>query len=219
MSISSTRIGKVKLAEGMLPSLVSVVLVAIATIVLFGVASISLLGIGKETLTRSGVDHSPIEEKVIGSVVPHMDSNAAPVPLQTKSPSSKAVTEPPSDSEASAAQRARVTTMPRVATSDEQLDQMSQNFQIQRNHHTNLDEGNVALTAQIYVPEEPKVKESTGFYGFAASPGADRASLHAAPRSRRAAKADRDNIADKLNRTELSGLLGGGRASRRAPLR
>jgi hypothetical protein len=80
------RIGKPRLAEGMLLFLVSVALVAAATIVLFSLASISLLDTSKETLTRSRLD-SPIEDKFIGTVVSYTDSNAAPVPVQTKSPS------------------------------------------------------------------------------------------------------------------------------------
>jgi hypothetical protein len=68
--------------------LVSVALVAAATIVLFSVASISLLDTSKETLTRSRLDNRPIEDKFIGTVVSSTDSNAAPVPVQTKSPSS-----------------------------------------------------------------------------------------------------------------------------------
>jgi hypothetical protein len=115
--------------------------------------------------------------------------------------------------EASAAQHASGATMPRVATSDEQPDQASQNFEIQRNHHANLDEGSVAFTPEIRFPET-QVKESTGFYGSVASPGSNSPLLHAASRGRRAVKANRDKIADELNHAELSRLLGGGRASR-----
>ena len=50
MSILSNRIGKPRLAEGMLLYLVCVALIAAATIVLFSVASISLLGNSKDTL-------------------------------------------------------------------------------------------------------------------------------------------------------------------------
>ena len=84
MSIFSNRIGKPRLAEGMLLYLVCVALIAAATIVLFSVASISLLGNSKETL----IDNSSNEEKFIGTVVSYLDRNTARVPFQTKSPSS-----------------------------------------------------------------------------------------------------------------------------------
>jgi hypothetical protein len=103
--------------------------------------------------------------------------------------------------------------MPKTATSNEQLDQVAQNFPIQRNPDANVDGGNVALTPEVHVPEEAKTKEDTGFYGSTARTGPDLASLHAA-HGRRSAKADRDRIADKLNRAELSRILRGGRALR-----
>ena len=81
MSIFSNRIGKPRLAEGMLLYLVCVALIAAATIVLFSVASISLLGNSKETL----IDNSSNEEKFIGTVVSYLDRNIARVPFQTKS--------------------------------------------------------------------------------------------------------------------------------------
>jgi hypothetical protein len=309
--------------------LVSVALVAAATIVLFSVASISLLDTSKETLTRSRLDNRPIEDKFIGTVVSSTDSNAAPVPVQTKSPSSSEAdilpsstpvplpsgmpreetvaepalnlppngeastaavetphgsargpsadetpapglgesqeviaqplstadeastaavetphgsargpstgeTPPPELSgsqemiaqplstadEASAAQHALGVTMPTLATSDEQRDQMLQDFEIQGNHNANLDEGSVAFTPEIRFPEKTQVKESTGFYGSgAASPGSHPPLRHAASRRPGAVQADRDNIAKKLNRAELSGLLKGERALSRAPLR
>jgi hypothetical protein len=211
----------------MLLYLVSVALVAAATIVLFFLSSISLLDTSKETLTGSRLDNSPIEGKLIGTVVSYTDSNAAPVTVQTKSPSpseanklpsstpvplpsgmpreetvaepalnlapdgeaSTAAVETPHDStwgpstgetpppelsgsqeviaqprstadEASTAQHASGATMPSLGTPDEERDQMFQDFEIQRNHHANLDEGSVAFIP----PEETQVKESTGFY-------------------------------------------------------
>ena len=192
------RIGKPRLAERMFLYLVSVALVACAAILLFSVASISLLDTSKETLTGSRLDNRPIEDKFIGTVVSSTDSNAAPVPVQTKSPISseadilpsstpvplpsgmpreETVAEPvlnlptngePSTAaietphgstrgpsadetpppelggsqevkaqplstadEASAAQHALGVTMPTLATSDEQRDQMLQDFEIQ----------------------------------------------------------------------------------------
>jgi hypothetical protein len=71
MSILSDHIDNARLTEGVLLYLASIGLVAAAVIVLFSVASFSLLGASKETLTGSRID-----------------SNAAPVPVQTKSPSS-----------------------------------------------------------------------------------------------------------------------------------
>jgi hypothetical protein len=58
-----------------------------------------------------------------------------------------------------------------------------------------------------------------GFYGSAASAGSAPPLLHATSRGRRAIKANRDGIADRLNHAELSRLLAGGRVSRRAPRR
>jgi hypothetical protein len=109
--------------------------------------------------------------------------------------------------------------MPTLATSDEQPDQMLQDFEIQRHHHATLDQGSAALIPEIRFPEEPPVKESTGFYGSAASPRPHPPSRHATSRSPGAVDADRDNIAGKLNRAELSRLLEGKRALRRALLR
>ena len=285
MSILSNRIGKPRLAEGMLLYLVCVALIAAATIVLFSVASISLLGNSKETL----MDNSSNEEKFIGTVVSYLDRNPARVPVQTKSlssseannlpsstpapspagmPREKAVAEPAlkprhdgvasiaavetthgstrgqsSDEpappelsgsrggsreviaqplstadEAGAAQHASGATMPWVATPDGHPDQTSRNFEIQRNHHAKLDEGSVAFTPETRFPEN-QVKESTGFYGSSASLGSNLPLLHDASRGRRAVKANRDKIADQLNHAELSRLLGGERASRRAPRR
>ena len=120
--------------------------------------------------------------------------------------------------EASAAQHASGATMPWVATSDGEPDQKSQNFEIQRDHQANLEEGSAAFTLENRFPEN-QVKESMGFYGSAASAGSDPPLLHATSRGRRAIKANRDEIADRLNHAELSRLLAGGRVSRRAPRR
>ena len=210
MSILSHRIDKARPAEGRLLYLVSAGLVAAATIVLFSVASFSLLATSKESLTGSRIDNSPTEDKLIGTVVSYPESYAAPVPVQTKSPSlseannlpsstpvpppsgmsrvetvAEPALEPPPDGEASAtavetphrstrgpstdetpelsgsqeviaqplsiagaasvAQQASGATMPMLATSDKQRDQIFRDLEIQRNHHANLDEDSVAL--------------------------------------------------------------------------
>ena len=88
MSILSNQIDNARLTEGVLLYLASVGLIAAAIIVLYSVASVSLLGTSKETLTGSRIDNNPIEDISIGTVVFYPDINAAPVPVQTKSPSS-----------------------------------------------------------------------------------------------------------------------------------
>jgi hypothetical protein len=103
-----------------------------------------------------------------------------------------------------------------VATYDGEPDQKSQDFEIQRNHHANLEESSVTFTRESRFPEN-QGKESAGFYGSVAGPRANPPSFHARSRARRAVKADRDKIANHLNHAELSRLLGGGRASRQAP--
>ena len=285
MSILSDRIDNARLTEGVLVYLTSVGLVAAAIIVLFSVASFSLLGTSKETLTGSRIGNNPNEDVSIATAVFYPGSNTAPVPVQTKLPSSSeannlppaTLVPPPSGmsgegttvepalkplphgetsamavetphgstrgppteeasppepsgsqqviaeplsiaDEASAAQPASGATMPSVATSDGEPDQKSQNFEIQRDHQANLEEGSAAFTLENRFPEN-QVKESMGFYGSAASAGSDPPLLHATSRGRRAIKADRDEIADRLNHAELSRLLAGGRVSRRAPRR
>ena len=284
MSILGDRIDNARLTEGVLLYLASVGLIAAAIIVLYSVASLSLLGTSKETLTGSRIDNNPIEDISIGTVVFYPDSNAAPVPVQTKSPSSSQAnnllsstlvpllsgisgdattvgpalepfpdgetsamavetlhgsTHPSTDGiappepggsqqvidqspsiadEASAAQHASGPTMPWVATPDGRLDQTSQNFELQSNYHANLDEGTVAVTTESRLPET-QVKEISGFSGSTASAGSKPRLLHAASRGPRAVKANRDKIADQLNHAELSRLLGGGRAPRRAARR
>ena len=74
--------------------------------------------------------------------------------------------------EASAAQHVSGVTMPSVATSNGEPDQKSQNFEIQRDHQANLEEGSAAFTLENRFPEN-QVKESMGFYGSAASAGSD----------------------------------------------
>jgi hypothetical protein len=96
MSIVSDRIDKARIAEGVHLYLLSVGLVAAAIIVLFSVASFSLLGTGKEMLTASRIENSPIEDKFIGTAVSYADSNAAPVPVQTKSSSASEANNRPS---------------------------------------------------------------------------------------------------------------------------
>ena len=96
MSILSDRIDNARLTEGVLLYLASVGLVAAAIIVLFSVASFSLLGTSKETLTGSRIDNNPIEDVSISTIVFYPDSNAAPVRVQTKSPSSSEANNLPS---------------------------------------------------------------------------------------------------------------------------
>jgi hypothetical protein len=321
-SILSDRIDNARLTEGVLLYLASVGLVAAAFIILFSVASFSLVGTSKVTPTGSRIDNNAIEDVSIGTVLFYRDSNAAPVPVQTKSPSSSEAnnlasstlvppssgmsgegttvepalkplphedtsamaletplgstrgpstdeTAPPEPSgsqqviaqprssaaeistaavetphgstrgpstdqipppvangaqqmiaqpltipeEASAAQHAPGATMPWVATPG-RPEQKSQNFEIQSNRHANLEEGSVAVTTESRFPET-QVKESAGSSGSAASAGSNPRLLHAASHGRRAVKANRDKIADRLNHAELSRLLGGGRAPRR----
>jgi hypothetical protein len=285
MSILSDRIDNARLTKGVLVYLASVGLVAAAIIVLFSVASFSLLGTSKETLTGSRIGNNPNEDVSIATAVFYPGSNTAPVPVQTKLPSSSeannlppaTLVPPPSGmsgegttvepalkplphgetsamavetphgstrgppteeasppepsgsqqviaeplsiaDEASAAQHVSGVTMPSVATSNGEPDQKSQNFEIQRDHQANLEEGSAAFTLENRFPEN-QVKESMGFYGSAASAGSDPPLLHATSRGRRAIKANRDEIADRLNHAELSRLLAGGRVSRRAPRR
>jgi hypothetical protein len=89
--------------------------------------------------------------------------------------------------------------MPPLATSDEQPDQISQNLEIRRNDHGNLDQRSAAFT-----PEQPQVKESAGSYGSTVSPRSPPL-RHAASHRASAVEADH-NITEKLNRAELSRL-------------
>ena len=170
----SDRSDKRRLAEGVLLYIVSVTLVAAGTIVLFGVASISLLGTSPSTDT--------------------------PPPSQAGG-SQEVIAEPLSIAdEASAAQHASGATMPPLATSDGQPDQISHNFEIRRNNHDSLDQGRAASTPEGRFLEETQVNESTGSYGSAASPRSHPPLRHAASRRPGVVQADRDNIAKKLNR-------------------
>jgi hypothetical protein len=162
------------------------------------------------------------ETSVAGVVAP-LGSTVRPsideAPPAEPSGSQQVIAEPLSIAdEASAAQHASGATMPRVATSDGEPDQKSQNFEIQRDHQANPEEGSAAFTLENRFPEN-QGKESMGFYGSAASAGSAPPLLHATSRGRRAIKANRDGIADRLNHAELSRLLAGGRVSRRAPRR
>ena len=87
MSILSDRTDKASFAKASILFLVSVAVVAAVDILLFSVASISLLGESKETLTLFRNHNSHLEDKVVGALVSHMDSDASQVPVQTQSPS------------------------------------------------------------------------------------------------------------------------------------
>jgi hypothetical protein len=244
MSILSDRTGEAKFAEGVLPYVIAVGLVAAVIIVLFSVASISLLHTRKETLTGSRIEHSPVEDKFIGRVVSYIDSNTAPDPVQTKSPSSSEVNnlpsstpipppsgmsgeetvpelalKPTSDREGSAA----AVEIPQGSTRGPSTDEMTppelSGSQEVIAQPASIAEpasaaqnasGATALTPEIRFPEEPQVKES---------PKSDPPLHHAASRGRGAVKADRYNTANELNHAELSRLVRGGGALRRAPLR
>jgi hypothetical protein len=238
MSILSNRIGKARPPERMLPYLVSVALVAVTTIVPFSVASIALLGTANETPTGARVENRPIEEKVVDIVT---DSKAPPIPLQTKLPSSseanhapsstplsslsgmrrqEAVTELPPLGEASvAAVDTPHGSTPGPSTDETALYPLTGSQKETSASHAKFDQGGVTSTPEIHFPEETQEKESTGFYGSATSPGSDGASLNATRRGVRVVKADRDKIANKLNRAELRSLLGGGRALGGVPRR
>jgi hypothetical protein len=211
--------------------LVSVALVAAATIVLFSLASISLLDTSKETLTRSRIDNSPIEDKFIGTVVSDTDSNAAPVPVQTKSPSSSEANNLPSSISVP---------LPSGMSREETVAESALNLPPDGEASTATGEtphgsargpstdetpspelsGSQAMIAQpLSTADETQVKENIGLYGSAASPGSHAPLRHAASRGRGAVEADRDNLTNKLNRAELSRLLEGKRALSRAPLR
>ena len=99
LNILSDRTDKTRFADGTtFLFLFSVALVAVVTIVLFSIASISQLDDSRATLRGSPIDdNNLLEDKVIGTVVSHPDSNGSPVPAQTKYPgSSDADNTPPS---------------------------------------------------------------------------------------------------------------------------
>jgi hypothetical protein len=97
---------------------------------------------------------------------------------------------------ASDTQRATGVTVPTLAISDEQRNQMFRDFEIQRNGHTNLDQGSAAER----------------FFGATSNREAAPLRL-ATPHRQDAAKADH-NMTQKLNRLELSRLLKASRAAR-----
>ena len=223
--ILNDRSDKRRSAESVVWYLVSVAFVAVSTIVLFSVASVSILAISKETLTGSRIDNRTVEDKSIGTVFFYTDSSAVPVSVQAKSPSSseansllsstpapqlmqreeteaKPSPNPPPDGGLSAA----AVEIPHGSTLGPSTD--VHNFEIQRNDHGNIDQGNAA-----FAPEEPEVMESTGYYGSTVSPGSPPL-RHAASHHASAAEGDH-NITEKLNRAELSRLLKGSQASRR----
>ena len=101
----------------------------------------------------------------------------------------------PTADAANAAQRAAAVTIP-LAISDEERDQMFRDFKIQRNGHTNLDQGTAAE------------RSFDATYSRGAPP-----LRHATAHRQDAAEAEH-NITRKLNRLELSRLLKDLRASR-----
>ena len=94
--------------------------------------------------------------------------------------------------------------MPTLTISHEQRDQRFQNFEKQR-HHAKLDEGSVASAPEIDFPKKTQTKGSTGLYGSFAGAESKPSVRHAASRSRGAVRAE--NIANELNRAELSHLI------------
>lgn len=99
------------------------------------------------------------------------------------------------------------------------VDEMLQDSEIQRHPHASLDEGTVAGTPEIRLPEQTQVEEGAGFYGYVVRPRSNPPVRHAASRSSGAVKTHRDKTAAELNRAELSRLLRAGRALGRAPRR
>ena len=183
----------------------------------FSLASISLLDTRKETLTGSRIDNSPIEDKFIGTVF-YADSNAAPVAVQTKSRSSSEANNLPPSTLVPLSSG-----MPREETVAEPALNLPPDGEATSAAVETLQGSTRGPSTDEPPPPEPsgsqEVKESTGFYGSAASPRSDPPLRHAASRRPRVVQADRDNIAKKLNRAELSRLLEGKRALSRAPLR
>jgi hypothetical protein len=98
--------------------------------------------------------------------------------------------------EANAAQHATGVTVPALAISDEQRDQMFRDSEIQRDGHTNLDQG------------------SAGERVFGATSGRRSPPLRHATSHRRDAAETEHKITEKLNRLELWRLLKGSRAPR-----
>ena len=182
----------------------------------FSLASISLLDTRKETLTGSRIDNSPIEDKFIGTVF-YADSNAAPVAVQTKSRSSSEANNLPPSTLVPLSSG-----MPREETVAEPALNLPPDGEATSAAVETLQGSTRGPSTDEPPPEASgshEVKESTGFYGSAASPRSHPPLRHAASRRPGAVQADRDYIAKKLNRAELSRLLEGKRALSRAPLR
>jgi hypothetical protein len=100
-----------------------------------------------ETVAEPTFEPPPDGEASAAVQTPH-SSTRAPSADETPelSGSQEAITQPLSIAgAASAAQHASGATMPMLATSDRQRDQMFRDLEIQRNHHANLDEDSVAL--------------------------------------------------------------------------
>jgi len=223
MSILSDRTDKARLADASILFLVSVALAAAVNIVLFSVASISLLRAGKETLTLFRSHNSHLEAKVIGAIVSRMDSDASPVPAQTKSPSASNVdnmssskTVPPSSGMLT---REILAAPPRTPTPDREATATALGPSNGSTRAPSTDEtpppalspsqGVGASPASIADTTNPaqdvQIGESKGFYGSSAGPESKPPVPDAAPHRRGAVKAD--NIANKLNHAELSRLM------------
>ena len=84
MSILSDR-RQARFAEGTLPFLFSVALVAVATIVLISITSISQLDASKATQRGPSIGNSLLDDRVIRTVVSYPDSNASPVSAASSS--------------------------------------------------------------------------------------------------------------------------------------
>ena len=155
-------------------------------------------------------DHGNIDQRdaAFGPEKPEannlLSSTPAPPPsgMQREETEAKPSPNPPPDGGLSAA----AVEIPHGSTLGPSTD--VHNFEIQRNDHGNIDQGNAA-----FAPEEPEVMESTGYYGSTVSPGSPPL-RHAASHHASAAEGDH-NITEKLNRAELSRLLKGSQASRR----
>jgi len=220
MSILSDRTDNARLADASILFLVSVALVAAVNIVLFGVASISLLRAGKETLTLFRSHDSHLEDKVIGAIVSRMDSDASPVPAQTKSPSASNVDNmssstpvPPSSgmlTEETLAAPALKPTPDREATatavgSSNGSPSTRETLAPWLSPSQGVGASPASIADATNPAQDAQIRESTGFYGYSAGPEPKPPVPHAAPHGRGAVKAD--NIANKLNRAELSRLM------------
>jgi hypothetical protein len=93
-------------------------------------------------------------------------------------------------------------TTPLLATSDLQLVQILQNFEIERDDYANFEQDGPTLA---HFPKEPPMKEREMFSGATGSPRPP--ALHHAASHRPSAVAADHNATRKLNRAELSRLL------------